>query len=157
MAYDKKEKNTGDNILGKLKKALTISDVDTEGVVELSGMEFFAYHGCLESERQEGNTFVVDVRFASTVDEAVESDNVADTLDYSQVYKIVSDVMAVPCNLIETVAGKIAKAIYTGYDNVSMVAVRVSKKNPPVNGACAWSRATVTCGVSDCESGFLFF
>lgn len=30
------------------------------GAIELTGMEFHAYHGCLESERTEGNTFIVD-------------------------------------------------------------------------------------------------
>lgn len=31
-----------------------------DGIIELEGMEFHAYHGCLEKERREGNTFIVD-------------------------------------------------------------------------------------------------
>ena len=31
-----------------------------DGIIELEGMEFHAYHGCLEKERREGNTFLVD-------------------------------------------------------------------------------------------------
>ena len=38
---------------------MRISDV---GIMELSGMEFHAYHGCFEKERAEGNLFVVDFR-----------------------------------------------------------------------------------------------
>ena len=32
------------------------------GVLELEGMEFRAYHGCLEREKIAGNDFVVDFR-----------------------------------------------------------------------------------------------
>ena len=38
---------------------MCISDL---GVMELNGMEFHAFHGCLESERREGNLFVVDFK-----------------------------------------------------------------------------------------------
>ena len=34
--------------------------MDKEGKIELIGMEFHAFHGCLPEERTNGNTFVVD-------------------------------------------------------------------------------------------------
>ena len=36
--------------------------IDRDITIELTGMEFHAFHGCLEQERKEGNTFVVDFR-----------------------------------------------------------------------------------------------
>lgn len=131
--------------------------IDPEGIIELSGMEFFAYHGCLERERQEGNTFVVDLRFEVDLSESVDSDNLADTVDYSKIYKAVAEIMAEPCNLLERVAAKIAAAVYGDGKEVSMVAVRVSKKNPPVDGVCAWSRCTVTCGTTTFDEAFRYF
>ena len=32
------------------------------GIIELEGMEFKAYHGCLEQEKVRGNFFTVDFR-----------------------------------------------------------------------------------------------
>ena len=38
---------------------MRISDI---GIIELNGMEFHAYHGCFEKEREKGNLFVVDFK-----------------------------------------------------------------------------------------------
>ena len=47
----------------KRKETMRISDI---GIIELTGMEFHAYHGCFEKEREEGNLFVVDFRLNTT-------------------------------------------------------------------------------------------
>ena len=36
---------------------------NTIGTIELEGMQFRAYHGCLETEKIAGNDFVVDFKF----------------------------------------------------------------------------------------------
>ena len=122
--------------------------IDRDFTIELTGMEFHAFHGCLESERKEGNTFVVD--FLGKVDarKAAESDDLADTPDYSKVYEIVAAEMAKPSNLLENVAGRIVDAVGCAGLGFRFIKVRVSKKNPPVGGVCAWSRVTATSGSS---------
>ena len=42
--------------------------------MELSGMEFHAFHGCLESEKKEGNLFVVDFKARYHLGAAARSD-----------------------------------------------------------------------------------
>lgn len=114
--------------------------------IELVGMEFHAFHGCLEQERREGNTFVVDFRGKADLKKAAKSDNLEDTIDYSKVYEIVAAEMAKPSNLLENVAARIVDAVKRADLGFWFVLVRVSKKNPPVGGTCSWSRVTATSG-----------
>lgn len=109
-------------------------------------MEFHAYHGCLEKERREGNTFIVDFHAETELEKAVKTDELGKTIDYGRVYDIVAEQMAIPSNLLENVAGRILDAIRKEFDDVLFLKVQVSKKNPPVNGVCAWSRVTVMYG-----------
>lgn len=117
-----------------------------DGIIELEGMEFHAYHGCLEKERREGNTFIVDFHAETELEKAVKTDELGKTIDYGRVYDIVAGQMAIPSNLLENVAGRILDAIRKEFKEILFLKIRVSKKNPPVNGVCAWSRVTVMYG-----------
>lgn len=109
-------------------------------------MEFHAYHGCLEKERREGNTFIVDFHAETELKKAVKTDDLRETADYGRIYDIVAEQMAVPSNLLENVAGRILDAVRKEFKDFLFIKIRVSKMNPPVNGQCAWSRVTVTYG-----------
>lgn len=75
------------------------------GTIELEGMEFTAYHGCLESERRDGNLFVVDFSAEYDIRDAVVTDRLEDTLDYGAVYEIIAKEMTVPESLRPTLPG----------------------------------------------------
>lgn len=113
------------------------------GVIELEGMEFKAYHGCLEQEKVRGNVFTVDFRGELDLSAAAESDNLADTLNYGEIYDIVADEMSIPSELLENVAGRIMKAIEAKFPELVSFSIRVSKKRPPVEGVAQWSRVTL--------------
>jgi len=110
--------------------------------IELNGMEFFAYHGCLEAEKRKGNTFRVDVEYKYDAANAAMSDILGDAIDYSAVYDIVRREMNIPSNLLENVAFRIKAAIETEVHGALDVKVCVSKRNPPVGGPCEWSKVT---------------
>lgn len=112
------------------------------GKIELTGMEFHAFHGCLPEERRDGNLFVVDFSCDYDISEAAVSDRLEDTLDYSFIYDIVAREMAVPGNLLEHVAGRIAAGISTAFPELEHFSVKISKRNPPVAGVAAWSSVT---------------
>ena len=86
-----------------------------EGKVELSGMEFHAFHGCFESERREGNLFKVDLSFRYDVSAAAQSDDLEAAVDYGAVYDVVAREMAIPSNLLENVAWRIREAVSAGF------------------------------------------
>lgn len=113
------------------------------GKIELNGMRFKAYHGCLETERNEGNDFVVDFCCEYDTARAEKTDNLEDTLDYSAIYSIVDENMRISSNLLENVAGRIADAIKSGFPEIPSLEVRVTKMNPPVDGPAESSSVTV--------------
>ena len=113
------------------------------GVIELEGMEFKAYHGCLEQEKVRGNSFTVDFRGEMDLYGAAESDNLNDTVNYGEIYDIVAEEMSIPSELLENVAGRIVKAIEVRYPQFVSFSIRVSKKKPPVDGVAQWSRVTL--------------
>lgn len=55
-----------------------------DGIIELEGMEFHAFHGCLEKERREGNTFLVDFHAETELKKAVKTDDLRETADYGE-------------------------------------------------------------------------
>ena len=113
------------------------------GIIELEGMEFKAYHGCLEQEKIRGNSFTVDFHGELDLSAAAESDNLNDTLNYADIYEIVAYEMSVPSELLENVAGRIMTAIEKSFPQLVRFSVRVSKKRPPVEGVTQWSRVTL--------------
>ena len=113
------------------------------GIIELEGMEFKAYHGCLEQEKVRGNLFTVDFHGELDLSAAAESDNLNDTLNYGEIYDIVADEMSIPSEWMENVAGRIVKAIENNFPQLISFSVRVSKKRPPVEGVAQWSRVTL--------------
>ena len=121
----------------------SVSHMEKSGIIELEGMEFKAYHGCLEQEKIRGNSFTVDFRGELDLSAAAESDNLNDTLNYGEIYEIVAEEMSIPSELLENVAGRIVKAIEKRFPQVVSFSVRVSKKRPPVDGVAQWSRVTL--------------
>lgn len=114
------------------------------GILELEGMEFRAYHGCLERERVTGNDFTVDFRGELDMTEASVSDSLEDAADYSGIYDIVAAEMAVHSDLLEHVAGRIIRSIAASFPQFVSFSVRVSKRRPPVDGVVQWSRVTLS-------------
>ena len=118
-------------------------DMKNIGTIELEGMEFKAYHGCLEQEKVRGNSFTVDFRGEMDLSAAAESDNLEDTVNYGEIYELVAYEMSIPSELLENVAGRIVKEIEKRFPQFVSFSVRVSKKKPPVDGVAQWSRVTL--------------
>lgn len=119
---------------------MCISDI---GIIELDQMSFQAYHGCLESERKNGNLFLVDFRGELDLRKAAESDALEDTVNYGEIYELVKEEMDVPSDLLEHVAGRIVRKIAARFPEFTRFSVKVSKRMPPVGGDVQWSRVTL--------------
>jgi dihydroneopterin aldolase len=102
----------------------------------LEGMRFYAYHGVNPEERALGQRFAVDVAFAVDLRPAGQSDELADTISYSAVYKLVRGIVeGEPRQLIEAVAEEIAAAILTEFPPVERITVTVRKPEVPMKGS----------------------
>lgn len=97
-------------------------------------MKFHAYHGCLDFEKRDGNTFLVTVEMELDTNLAGKTDNLEDTLNYQEVYDVVKREMDVPSNLIEHVVKRIQNALVKEFPLIKSLKVRLSKLNPPLGG-----------------------
>ena len=104
----------------------------------LKNMEFFAYHGVLNEERINGQNFEIDVDMILDLAASALSDNVRDTVDYSQVYLDVKEFATQRrYNLIETLASRIADVVLLKNPKIQEVHVRVRKPQAPIIGKLA--------------------
>lgn len=103
-------------------------------IIRLVGMSFYGYHGTTAAERETGRVFEVDCELGVDLAEAGHSDQLADTIDYAQVYGTVRDLIEGKAySLLETLASEVAAQILNGFP-AYRVTVRVRKMSPPVTG-----------------------
>ena len=98
----------------------------------LRNVRFHAFHGVLPQERQVGGDFLVNLRVDYPVGKAMESDEVGDTLNYATLFDLVKREMQMPSQLLEHVAGRIAKAIMADFPSVTSIDLELTKLNPPM-------------------------
>lgn len=104
----------------------------TESYICLHELRFYAFHGVMPQERKVGGEFLVNVKVGYPLEQAMRSDDVADTLNYAELYELVKKEMMQPSNLLEHVMGRIAEAIEKAFPKVTSVEVKIKKVNPPM-------------------------
>ncbi len=104
--------------------------------ITLKALRFYAYHGVLPQERKVGGDYEVTVTADVDLSQAMESDNVEDTVNYADLYEVIRQEMAVPSQLLEHVAGRMARRILNDFPTVDMLHVEVVKLNPPMGADC---------------------
>ena len=106
-----------------------------EDRIILQGMMFYGYHGVNPEERELGQRFVVDLELEKDLSAAGLSDDLTQTVNYASAYKLAREVVeGQPCNLIETVAERLATALLS-HLSIDGVRVRVRKPWAPVKGS----------------------
>lgn len=114
------------------------------GRVALEGLEFHAFHGVYPHERESGNFFEVDIAVETDFTRAAENDDLAGTVNYEILFRIVREEMDQPSRLLETVAGKIVNRVLGDLPAVLTVDIRISKLNPPIGGKCRRSTVSIS-------------
>lgn len=112
-------------------------------LVELRGMQFFAYHGCYEQERKVGNRFLVELKMRAEESQALVSDDISDALNYAQAYQVVAREMAVPSHLLEHVANRILTRLFASFPQLHWASITIEKLNPPLGGNVYSSAVTL--------------
>lgn len=103
-------------------------------LIEIEGMEFYAFHGHFEVEKVAGNRFLVNLKIDADCSKAAQSDRLEDTLNYQIAYLIVKEEMSIPSDLLEHVCQRIINRIKSEFPEAQKVTVKVSKMNPPMGG-----------------------
>ena len=95
-----------------------------------------AYHGVLPQEGVVGGNYVINLKLGYDITIAMTSDDVADTLNYAEVYGVLKEEMAQPSALLEHVGGRIVKRILRQWPQVIEIDLDLMKENPPMGADC---------------------
>ena len=104
------------------------------GQIKVENIRVYAFHGCLKEETKIGSDYLVDVEVNADLKTSAQSDELADTVDYVFLNKVVRDEMAIPSKLLETVAQRIINRFFSESSRITKAKVSVSKINPPIGG-----------------------
>ncbi|OIQ41388.1 MAG: dihydroneopterin aldolase [Bacteroidetes bacterium MedPE-SWsnd-G1] len=104
------------------------------GIIKVENIQVYAYHGCLVEEGKIGSDYRVDLEVKADLTKSTKSDELADTVDYVHLNKIVKEEMAIRAKLLEHAADRILIRILDELIMVKKAAVSVSKINPPIGG-----------------------
>ncbi|MDB5024351.1 MAG: folB [Mucilaginibacter sp.] len=112
--------------------------------VALHGAEFFARHGFYPEEQLLGCKFLVDISVGFMPVGELHEDNLANTVNYEQLYRIACLQMQQPRKLIETLAQAILDDIKKEHSFVETIVVTIKKLNPPMRGRIDHSGVTIS-------------
>jgi len=107
------------------------------GVIKIRNIRIYAYHGCLIEEGKIGSDYRVDLEVKVDLSKSAQTDNLADTVDYVHLNKIIKKEMAIRSKLLEEVAKRILDKILEEIPIVKTATVAISKLNPPIGGNVA--------------------
>lgn len=114
------------------------------GRVALEGLEFHAFHGLYPHERESGNWFEVDIAVDTDFSAAAAADDLAGTVNYEILFRIVKEEMDKPSKLLETVIEKIVNDVLDQLPAAQSVTLTIAKLNPPIGGKVRKASVSLT-------------
>ncbi len=120
----------------------------TSSKIYLKGLRFHAFHGVLPQELLTGNDYLVDAAIDYDFSKAIETDDVADTISYAEIYSLIAQEMSTPAQLLEHVAGRMARHIVERWPEVDKVDISLTKLNPPMGADCLGAGVNI-CLIND--------
>jgi 7,8-dihydroneopterin aldolase/epimerase/oxygenase len=106
------------------------------GKIILEGLEFHAYHGVYPHERESGNWFEVDIAVETDFRSGAETDELAGTVNYETIFRLIKEEMEKPSKLLETVAKNVIDSLFRNLPQITRADLKLSKLNPPIGGKC---------------------
>lgn len=103
-----------------------------KGTIEINGLRLFARHGVYDEERINGNMFELTVHLIYPIEQACQTDDVNDTLNYAEAIEIIKREMEIPSRLLEHAAARIRIALINRFPSILSGYIRLTKLNPPL-------------------------
>jgi len=114
----------------------------TRWTISLSGVKVRAFHGVHSFEKEKGNDFVVSVNVRPYAEE-LQVSNLASTVDYENLYKIIQEEMKVTSDLMEEVAKRIGERILNEHPICNELEVSISKLEPQTMPGATEAKVTL--------------
>jgi len=104
------------------------------GIIRLTNVRTYSFHGCLEEESRIGSDYRIDLEIKADLRKAKLTDELADTVDYVYLNRVITEEMAIRAKLLEHVAHRIVSRIFADKPEISTIRLSVAKLNPPIGG-----------------------
>jgi dihydroneopterin aldolase len=65
------------------------------GIIKLTNIRTFSFHGCLEEEAKIGSNYRIDLTIKTNLEPSSKTDELTDTVDYVDLNRIVVEEMAI--------------------------------------------------------------
>jgi len=118
--------------------------------ITLNELRLHAYHGVQPQERLCGNLFILNLRLAVDISQVAETDDIADAVNYAEVYDAVRAEMAQSSRLLEHVAMRVVRRIFLQFPSVEEIQLKLEKLNPPMNADIRTAGVEIDCQRNEC-------
>ena len=102
----------------------------------LNGMKFYSFHGVLPQENAVGAEYKVSLDIETDFSEAAATDNLEGTINYAEIHEAVKEEMNIPAKLLEHLAYRISKRLFTDFPTIKSIEITIFKENPPMGADC---------------------
>ena len=102
----------------------------------LNEMKFYSYHGVLPQENTVGAEYKVSLDIETDFSEAAATDNLEGTINYAEIHEAVKEEMNLPAKLLEHLAYRISKRLFTDFPTIKSIEITIFKENPPMGADC---------------------
>lgn len=107
-----------------------------DSCIHLHGVHMHAFHGVLPQEQLTGNDYEINLSLKYDVAQAMQTDEVGDTLNYAEVFQVLREEMNRPQKLLEKVVGNIGKHLFNRFPAILEIHLELIKLNPPMGADC---------------------
>lgn len=99
----------------------------------IKNLKIYAYHGVNDEEKIDGQNFFIDAVMFIDKRDAFKKDDINKTLSYSSAAKVIKKIVTEKkYDLIETVAEKIAEALFKTFVDLEKAEITVKKSEAPM-------------------------
>lgn len=99
----------------------------------IRNLKIYAYHGVHGYEKENGQNFIFDIDAFVDVSKACESDNVEDTVSYSEIiYEVTKIFTADKYDLLEKAVQTVADGLFEKFDKIHSLRIFLKKPEAPI-------------------------
>ena len=111
-----------------------MSQFNNLSAIHIKDINLWAHVGVLESERINGQRFVLDISFWLDLEESSKNDQLEKSIDYSEVIRVVQRLsFDIRCLTIEYFSDQILNLLESLYGSVP-IHILLTKCSPPIDG-----------------------
>ncbi len=112
--------------------------------ITVKNLKLFAFHGVNPEEKENGQSFFIDVDYYLDIKKACLNDSLEDTVSYAKAVKTIRRVFTEKSyDLIERAAQVVADALLEEFEKIEKVEVTVKKPEAPVKAEFDYMAVTV--------------